>query len=159
MLVCVSVSGCVCVCVWLCIMWDTRLAIAWRLLLTLTHAVMNFFFYVSLNEKETQVGLSITIIAVHSIEIDLKLAALQRCSTMSGMREWGIKMAAQIKCNKSTIKSKQSQDENILISHFFTHLYLTHTNTLRTWRSILICVDGSCLFWNFSLSGLLRCQK
>lgn len=57
-------------------MWDTRLAIAWRLLLTLTHAVMNFFFYVSLNEKETQVGLSITIIAVHSIEIDLKLAAL-----------------------------------------------------------------------------------
>lgn len=68
-------------------------------------------------------------------------------------------MAAQIKCNKTTIKSKQNQDENILISHFFTHLYLTHTNTLRTWRSILICVDGSCLFWNFSLSGLLRCQK
>lgn len=89
----VSVSVCVCVCVWLCIMWDTRLAIAWRLLLTLTHAVMNFFFYVSLNEKETQVGLSITIIAVHSIEIDLKLAALlhNEWNERVGNQDGGIK--------------------------------------------------------------------
>lgn len=34
------------------------------------------FLILFLNEKEIQVGLSITIIAVHSIEIDLKLAAL-----------------------------------------------------------------------------------
>lgn len=45
---------------------------------------------------------------------------------MSGMREWGNKMAAEIKCNVTTIKSKQKQVESILSNFIFKHLYLTH---------------------------------